>query len=206
TEIEYSKGSNVIASAVHHWLNNTKLDGIHTIRLTADGCSGQNKNWSMIMMLCMWFHSAPKDIKRIMLVFPIPGHPFIAPDRVFGRIERVINKKECIVDPAEYRTMGEPHYNTDLGARKGFLKRGRRLQDVFLEGINPDEVPPKEKKLLDVNKLLIKHHESNWRELPNLKFYRNLIPDTIRENENLEETEQDKDDDVPMEELQDPTV
>ncbi|KAF2887734.1 hypothetical protein ILUMI_18439 [Ignelater luminosus] len=96
----------------------------------------------------------------------------VAKDRVFGRIERVSNKKECIVDPAEYLTMfskhgeltqlqdigvvnwktpasqGESHYNTDLGVPKGILKRGRRLQDVSLEGINPDEVPPKEKKLM----------------------------------------------------------
>ncbi|KAF2881602.1 hypothetical protein ILUMI_24577 [Ignelater luminosus] len=152
--MEYAKGSNEIA-----------------LLLIADGCSGQKKNRFMIMM-CMRFHSAPKNIKRIMLVFPIPGHFFIPPDRVFGRIERVINKKECIVDPAKYLTMffkheeltqlrdigvvnwktsasqGEPYYNTDLGAPKGILKRGRRLQDVSQEGINRDEVPPKEKMLV----------------------------------------------------------
>lgn len=35
-------------------------------------------------------------------IFPVRGHSYMPPDRVFGRIEQVLRKKENIVSPKQY--------------------------------------------------------------------------------------------------------
>lgn len=101
TENEYSKGSNEVASCIHHILNTSDFTDIHTVRLMCDGCGGQNKNTTLITMCCTWL-SKQNLITNIEVVFPVRGHSFIPPDRVFGHIERDIRKKEVILEPEEY--------------------------------------------------------------------------------------------------------
>lgn len=68
----------------------------------ADGCSGQNKNTVMVSMLMHWFAQyAPPNIDEITLIFPVTGHSFIPPDRVFGWIEKKLKKKDVILNPNE---------------------------------------------------------------------------------------------------------
>lgn len=104
TEIEAGKDSNVIASAVKHVLNNTNFaDSVRKVNLFADGCGGQNKNTIVMSMLAYWLRNeAPRNIQCIELIFPIVGHSFIPPDRVFGLIEKDIKQKPVIVEPTEY--------------------------------------------------------------------------------------------------------
>lgn len=57
----------------------------------------------MVGTLAKWVHGeAPKKIKSIDFIFLIVGHSFILPDKVFGRIEKELGKKDTIVDPQEY--------------------------------------------------------------------------------------------------------
>lgn len=104
TEIDGFKGSNEISSCVHHQLCNTVFPtNVHTIRIFADGCGGQNKNQTMLGMLSKWLKDeAPMQINTVKVIFPVPGHSYIPPDRVFGRIEKVVRRREVIVDPDEY--------------------------------------------------------------------------------------------------------
>lgn len=93
TEDEFGKGSNEIASAVYDRLN--KIDfGVEKkiVRLIADGCSGQNKNSTVIGMCCKWLLNAPLNIERVELIFPVVGHSFLPSDRVFALIEKQIKK------------------------------------------------------------------------------------------------------------------
>lgn len=101
TENEYSKGSNEIASCIYHMLNISDFTNIHTIRLMCDGCGGQNKNTTLIAMLSYWL-SKQTLITKIEIIFPVRGHSFIPPDRVFGHIERDIRRMEIILEPEEY--------------------------------------------------------------------------------------------------------
>lgn len=103
-ETEYCKNSNVVASAVYNrLLENDFKEGTTKILLFADGCGGQNKNSTVIGMLAFWLgHKAPTSITTVELVFPVVGHSFIPPDRVFGLIERDIKRKSVIVDRTEY--------------------------------------------------------------------------------------------------------
>lgn len=110
TEDQSRKGSNQIASAVFHKLMNTNFEGIAIPRLFFDGCGGQNKNVQMLCMASFWLvNKAPKSVKEMEIVFPVTGHSFLPPDRVFGRIEKDIRKEEEILSPAEYHKIIGTH-------------------------------------------------------------------------------------------------
>ncbi|CAG4975957.1 unnamed protein product [Colias eurytheme] len=104
TEDEHRKGSNEIASAVFDCLQNTSFnENITTVRLVADGCGAQNKNTTMVGMCSNWLNRcAPQHITSVELVFPVPGHSFLPPDRVFGLIEKEIKNMEIILTPDQY--------------------------------------------------------------------------------------------------------
>nr|CAH7751692.1 unnamed protein product [Callosobruchus chinensis] len=104
TDLDLPKNSSVIASALFHKLSNHNFsEKIKEMFIFADGCPGQNKNITVIGMLASFLHSkAPSNIQRIELIFPIVGHSFMPPDRVFGLFERHIKKKEVITNPEEY--------------------------------------------------------------------------------------------------------
>lgn len=101
TENEFPKTANQIASAVYDRLNKTNFEGINTVRLVADGCGGQNKNSILLCMLSRWLLDNT-SVKKIEIVFPITGHSFMPPDRVFGNIEKILKKHEVIIQPQEY--------------------------------------------------------------------------------------------------------
>lgn len=65
-----------------------------TIRLVSDGCSGQNKNTTMLGMCTQWLSEKAPQNAKIKLVFPVPEHSFLPSDRVFGNIEKKIGKLE----------------------------------------------------------------------------------------------------------------
>lgn len=48
-----------------------------------------------------WILDNPQ-IKKMELVFPVTGHSFMPPDRVFGNIDKNIRKIEIITSPEEY--------------------------------------------------------------------------------------------------------
>lgn len=91
TEDKYPKGSSQIASAMYHCLKHLNTEGKTRIRLFADGCGGQNKNTIMISMVSFWFQKdAPLHITNVEVIFPIVGHSYIPPDRVFAKIEKEV--------------------------------------------------------------------------------------------------------------------
>lgn len=104
-ENERHKGSNEIASALLDTLRNAKLEdsNYECVRLCSDGCPGQNKNSTVIGVVMKWFKDeSPKSVERVEIVFPIVGHSFLPPDRVFGRIEKVIRSVGTIETPSKY--------------------------------------------------------------------------------------------------------
>ncbi|XP_050294906.1 uncharacterized protein LOC126735055 [Anthonomus grandis grandis] len=110
TEDVHKKGSNEIASALYHRLQNTDFHYKKVIGLVAYGCGGQNKNITVITACSFWFQQkAPQNIETIELVFPITGHSFIPPDRVFGNIEKKIKTFENIVNPDQYKDIISEH-------------------------------------------------------------------------------------------------
>ncbi|CAH1956982.1 unnamed protein product [Acanthoscelides obtectus] len=94
TEDQHAKGANEIASAVFYTLNNSNINGIRKIRLMADGCGGQNKNTIMLGMCLKWLSTSVEELE---LIFPVVGHSFIPPDRVFAGIDKKIRRQNQII-------------------------------------------------------------------------------------------------------------
>lgn len=111
TENQYAKGSNEIASCIYNTLQTTNLEQYTKIRLMSDGCGGQNKNSTLVAMVCSWFLSASQNIQDVEIIFPVTGHSYIPPDRVFGHSEKEIKRHEVILLPEEYKDIFS-HYAT----------------------------------------------------------------------------------------------
>ncbi|CAH2088921.1 unnamed protein product [Euphydryas editha] len=175
-EAERPKGSNEISSAVFHCLKNIIIPRtVDTIKLFADGCGGQNKNTTMIGMCSKFlFTYAPRSLKKIEIIFPIVGHSFLPPDRVFAKIEKTLRKKEIITDPKQYVDILQEHGTTfNLGQEVPVYD--------FKKECSGNLKPPvatinnvKKEKITDVTRLLSNHYGENWKNIESLKFYRNL--------------------------------
>lgn len=54
-------------------------------------------------MLSTWLiNNAPHYITMIEYIFPVVGHSFLPPNRVFARIEKEIKRSDIIIDPQDY--------------------------------------------------------------------------------------------------------
>lgn len=80
------------------------------MRLFLDICYGQNKNISVVSMLFALRNQKFKDLS-INYTFPVHGHSFLPPDRVFGCLEQEIKKKDAILLPSEYLKIMERQGN-----------------------------------------------------------------------------------------------
>lgn len=106
-ESDSGKGSNEVVSVLNHFFENVlqnriKCFRIRKIMLFSDSCPAQNKNGTMLAFLQMKCQALKKYVREIAFYFPIKGHSYLPPDRVFGRIEKEIKKKPVIKSPAEY--------------------------------------------------------------------------------------------------------
>ena len=109
-ETEAGRGANEVSSAVLDFI--TWLDGKNaaegktglTLRLFSDACASQNKNTIMITVLSRFMEKS-RAFDKTVHYFPIRGHSFMPPDRIFGRIEQKLRKIERIVSPGEYHAI-----------------------------------------------------------------------------------------------------
>ena len=119
---------NEITSAVYHRLENTDLTNISTVSLYSDGCGVQNKNQSMVGMLSKWLLTqAPENVKQIQLIFPVVGHSFIPPDRVFGSVEQQFKKRSILSNPESYLKLLFEEHVTEIY----LYKIGRNFQTIL---------------------------------------------------------------------------
>lgn len=56
----------------------------------------------MVGMSMKWFQTAPQHIEKLEVIFPVVGHSYLPPDRVFGNIEKVDRIINTLVSPDEY--------------------------------------------------------------------------------------------------------
>ncbi len=113
TENERGRGSNEICSALRDFLKRIKkrviLRRYSILHLFSDSCAGQNKNVAMIAALLTYVNSSDMAFKTVRYTFPIRGHSYMPPDRLFGRIEKDVRKKEEILAPAGYHDIFRKH-------------------------------------------------------------------------------------------------
>lgn len=121
-ETQAGRGANEISSAVMDYL--TLLDKElydsealpTTLRLFSDACASQNKNTILINCI-QYFLKTSRIIKSIIHYFPVRGHSYMPPDRVFGRMEKDFRNHEQILSPNGYYDILSKHgHNHKLGS------------------------------------------------------------------------------------------
>lgn len=115
-ENQNKKDSNMVASALQHYLGNVAFNELceyNELRLFSDSCYGQNKNVSVLAMLFALKKRKFRDL-RIEYTFPVRGHSFMPPDRVFGRLEQEIKKQDTILLPSDYVNIMNKHGNVHV--------------------------------------------------------------------------------------------
>ncbi|KAG8287332.1 hypothetical protein J6590_041576 [Homalodisca vitripennis] len=172
TENEMRKSSNEVASAVFHELDSKltegEFDSVHTIRLVADGCGGQNKN----------SHGTVKKLGEHWENFDwktqIKEYIKDTKDLHFkiSRIRRLVltkhRKPKCI------KVQGEMTYLHDTAQALKVNKPGKNLSTI-----NPVQfkigVKVQSAKLKDVQKLLQNQYGNQWHEIGSLQWYKDII-------------------------------
>jgi len=107
-ETESGRGPNEIGSALTHFLNilenryKNRINPPTILNLYSDSCAGQNKNQFIMATLLNYVNCKETIFQKINHIFPVRGHSYMPPDRVFGRIEKELRKRENIVSPSEY--------------------------------------------------------------------------------------------------------
>ena len=67
------------------------------LRIVADNTGGQNKNQHLLMALLRMVHLGL--FSRIELIYLVPGHSYMAPDRKFGNVATAKKKRVNILSP-----------------------------------------------------------------------------------------------------------
>lgn len=140
TEDWASRGSTEIGSALLNYLDLLDYDGINLIRLFCDGCAGQNKNSHIIHTLIYWLRRSPQHVTEITLTFPVRGHSFMAADRSFGRVEKILRKNPVITSKDEYikiynevgttKTLGKDWQIYDIKGLENIYKKVAGISDT----------------------------------------------------------------------------
>lgn len=66
------------------------LDSKFVITLWLDNCSGQNKNWDLMVLLVLLINSSTIDINHINLKYLEPGHTYMSADSFHASVERTM--------------------------------------------------------------------------------------------------------------------
>ena len=108
SETEGAKSSNECTSAIMDFLRKEIPDDVQLIRLFSDSCAAQNKNMNLLTAL-QHFVTVYRPGLLVQQYYPIRGHSYLPPDRVFGRIERSLRRRETILLPQEYNNVVAEH-------------------------------------------------------------------------------------------------
>lgn len=176
TEDYAGRGSTEIASALLHHLDSLDYDGIEQVRLFCDGCTGQNKNSYIVHALMFWLkNKSPKGLSEISITFPVRGHSFMAADRCFGRVEKLLRKNTDIISKEEYIK-----FYLEVGKVKLLGKDWKIYSVKELE-----KVYNKVKGIAETKRIFIRKKSINQRS-PKIEVYTHLYYRFAPENKSCE--------------------
>ncbi|XP_063237439.1 uncharacterized protein LOC134539381 [Bacillus rossius redtenbacheri] len=98
-EGQANKGPNETCSFLHKYISDNVPPCVKELHLYGDACGGQNKNNCMVRFLLSLTDTNRFDI--IIHRFPIRGHSYLACDRDFALVKRVLKKTDRYYVPME---------------------------------------------------------------------------------------------------------
>ncbi|GFN85748.1 hypothetical protein PoB_001225400 [Plakobranchus ocellatus] len=81
------RGSDDVASLLHHFFSNYVPAEVKHLELFSDGCAGQNKNWTIVRFLFAQVHFW-KRFETIKWSFPVRGHSYMECDRDLSMVNK----------------------------------------------------------------------------------------------------------------------
>lgn len=102
-EGEGNKGPDEVCSFLSHYITNFLSESVSKLHVFSDACGGQNRNHTLVRLLSAL--TVTEKFQSISQYFPVRGHSFLACDRNFACVKRVIRKRDRVYLPSEYNDM-----------------------------------------------------------------------------------------------------
>lgn len=136
-EHQSGKGSNEICSALADFLRRIRKRvekrGYKHLALFSDGCAGQNKNSTMLGFLLSYVNSKLNVFKDVTYTFPVRGHSYLPPDRVFANIERRLRRLQTVAEPEQYYTVIQRFGRLKVLGRDWYVHDYKALSESILK-------------------------------------------------------------------------
>lgn len=100
SECDAKHGANEVISCLNNFINKHVGEQCETLMLLSDGCTGQNRNHTMVRYLMTLVNTS--RFKTIYQYFPTRGHSFMPCDRDFAKLGRLKKNKEKAAVPADW--------------------------------------------------------------------------------------------------------
>lgn len=94
------KGPNEVCSFLLNYITNELPNSVTRLHLFSDGCGRQNKNHTMIRLMCTL--TTIGRFQTIDQYFPLRGHLFLSCDRDFSVIKRTLRKFDRVYSVKDY--------------------------------------------------------------------------------------------------------
>ena len=92
------KGPDDVCSMIMHYIQHYLSDSVTELAFFCDGCSGQNKNYTVLKFIHHLVHTL-KRFMSVKILFPIRGHSYLECGRDFANL----NQKKNIDIPSQWR-------------------------------------------------------------------------------------------------------
>lgn len=147
TENQSGRGSNEIVSALRSFLKTleervkshaeqNQCAAPTKLRLFSDSACSQNKNQTMLAFLLNYVQRS-EIFKEVYHYFPIRGHSFMPPDRLFGRVEKVYRTKQQILTPEEYYSILEKYGELRILGIHWRVLNYKKCADIITKSVMP---------------------------------------------------------------------
>lgn len=102
-ECDAQHGANEVISCLNHFIENKVGQQCDTLMLFSDGCTGQNRNHTMIRYLMTLVNTS--RFKTVQHFFPTRGHSFMPCDRDFAKLGKLKKRTEKAAVPGDWVTL-----------------------------------------------------------------------------------------------------
>ena len=99
-EVTAKRGAIEICSCINKFINTFVPLQVKKLHIFSDNCSGQNKNFTLLMFYLSLIHSV--RFEEITHTYFRPGHTYMAADRDFALIEKNLRRVNYVFTPDEH--------------------------------------------------------------------------------------------------------
>lgn len=160
-QTEGKKGLDDVVSMLDHFIHNFLDPSVEELNIFCDGCSGQNKNYTMLR----YFHYMTVEKKRfneLTITFPVRGHSYMEPDKNMGLIPR----RSAAETPSDWRDVIQSArvkpspFEVVAFERRHFKEWGKFLSSKYTKKFSEKTRPIREVRVTQSKSRTIDHRST----------------------------------------------